>query len=105
MVEGRRCFRRSCRQQPVVRADQIDGVTRSLVWGRGGKTIFVQSRDSSTIVSFWRASVAGGSPQRILRLDDPSHRTRRPEFDTDGRLLFFTISADEADVMVAHLRK
>ena len=48
---------------------------------------------------------AGGAPHRILRLSEPGLRTRRVEFDTDGRALFFTAVDDEADVAVVTLRE
>ena len=34
----------------------------------------------------------------LLRVSDPSRRARREEFATDGRRLFFTLAADEADL-------
>jgi serine/threonine-protein kinase len=88
----------------IVRHEQIGESVTSVAWPHDPRTIMFQSQDSSGVYSFWRVDVAGGTPQRLLRLSDPSRRTRRSEFDTDGRYLFFTISSDEADVLVAKLK-
>jgi serine/threonine protein kinase/Tol biopolymer transport system component len=69
------------------------------------RTVYFNTQDSLKVVSFWSIAAAGGTPRRILRLDDPAHRTRRIEFDTDGKNLFFTLTADEADVAVATLKR
>ena len=39
----------------------------------------------------------------MLTFDDPTRQPRRPEFDTDGRRLFFTIATDESDVWLLEL--
>jgi eukaryotic-like serine/threonine-protein kinase len=88
----------------VVRPEQIGEAVTSVAWPGDARTIMFQSRDSSGVASFWRIDLAGGRPQRLLRLNEPNRRTRRVEFDADGRYLFFTISSDEADVMVAKLK-
>ncbi len=73
-------------------------------WGRDPFRVYFQTRDSAGVFSFWVVGTGGGSPRRLLRLAEPGRRTRRPEFDTDGRHLFFTVVDDEADVAVVTLR-
>jgi hypothetical protein len=57
------------------------------------------------VYSYWSVPTAGGPPRRLLRLDEPGRRTRRVEFDTDDRNLFFTVVDDEADVSVVSLKR
>jgi Tol biopolymer transport system component len=90
--------------RPLVRPQDIGEAVTSVAWPHDPRTIVFQSRDSTGVFSFWRVDVAGGRPQRLLRLSETNRRTRRPEFDTDGRYLFFTIASDEADVSVAKLK-
>jgi dipeptidyl aminopeptidase/acylaminoacyl peptidase len=76
-----------------------------IAWGRDASRVYFQSRDATGASSFWSVPTAGGSPRRLLRLSEPGRRTRRPEFDTDGRSLFFTVLDDEADVAVVTLTR
>jgi Tol biopolymer transport system component len=76
-----------------------------LAWTRNPATVYFQSRDSTGIYSFWSVPMSGGSPRRLLKLAEPGRRTRRIEFDTDGKNLFFSIAADEADVAVVNLKR
>jgi hypothetical protein len=76
-----------------------------IAWGRDASRVYFQSRDATGIYSFWSVPTAGGSPRRLLRLSEAGRRTRRPEFDTDGRNLFFTVVDDEADVAVVNLTR
>ena len=90
----------------VVSKEILGESATSMVWLRDGRGIVLQTRDSVGIFSFWKADIdRSHKPVRLLRLDEPNRRTRRVEFDTDGRSLFFTIAADEADVVVATLRR
>ncbi|MFN8580846.1 MAG: hypothetical protein U0163_07725 [Gemmatimonadaceae bacterium] len=75
-----------------------------VVCGRDPSQVYFQTRDSAGVHSFWSVATAGGAPRRLLRLGEPGRRTRRVEFDTDGRNLFFTVVDDEADVSVVTLK-
>jgi hypothetical protein len=91
--------------KPVADGRRLGESISSVAPARDGMTLVFQTADSASVFSFWSVSAAGGTPRRLLRLDDPRHRTRRPEFDTDGKNLFFTIAADEAEVAVLSLRR
>jgi TolB protein len=92
--------------RPVVTQGLLGELVTSIAWPHDARSIVIQTRDSSGIYSFWKVDVGGAhKPVRLLRLDEQNRRTRRAEFDTDGRRLFFTIAADEADVVVANLRR
>ncbi|HVT38298.1 MAG TPA: hypothetical protein VHE78_04615, partial [Gemmatimonadaceae bacterium] len=55
--------------------------------------------------AFYSLSLHGGPPRLLFRFDDPDRQPRRPEFDTDGRRLFFTLATAESDVWVMELTK
>jgi hypothetical protein len=54
---------------------------------------------------FWSVPLGRGTPRLLLRLDDPTKRSRRNEFATDGKHLYFTIASDEADVRMMMLKR
>ena len=91
--------------RPIADGRRLGETIRSVARARDSTTLVFQAVDSSSIVSFWSVSATGGTPRRLLRLDDPRHGARRPEFDTDGKSLFFTIAADEAEVAVVTLKR
>ncbi len=91
--------------RPLVDGAALGESITFVAWPRGPGRLFFQTRDPTGIYSFWWVPTAGGAPHRILRLSEPGLRTRRVEFDTDGRALFFTAVDDEADVAVVTLRE
>src|SRR5439155_420163 len=54
--------------------------------------------------SVWSMPAAGGAPRLLVRFDDPSRPSTRPEFATDGTNLYFTIGARQSDVWAMELR-
>lgn len=68
------------------------------VWGRDPSTLFYRTNGPHNATSFWAISVDGGRPRLVLRLNDAWRTSRRAEFDTDGKQLFFTISTDDANI-------
>ncbi len=91
--------------RPLIDGRSLRESITFVVWGRDASRLYFQTRDPGGIYSYWSVSTAGGPPRRLLRLAEPGRRTRRPEFDTDGRNLFFTVVDDEADVAVVSLRQ
>jgi Tol biopolymer transport system component len=74
-------------------------------WNPVDNTLIVHIPFSDGGATFWAISMTGGPPRLLLRLDDPSKRTRRTEFATDGKRLYFTIASDEADVRLMTLKR
>jgi Tol biopolymer transport system component/DNA-binding SARP family transcriptional activator len=74
-------------------------------WGPDPSVVFYQTLDAQSEHAFWSIPVTGGEPRLLLRLDDPQRSTRRHEFATDGKHVFFTISTTEADVWTLELRR
>jgi len=73
-------------------------------WGRNPDIVFFNTLSTDGRYSFWSVPVARGTPRRVL-MDEPLRRIGRRDFDTDGRQIFFTMSADESDIWVAEVRK
>jgi eukaryotic-like serine/threonine-protein kinase len=55
--------------------------------------------------AFYSFPLHGGLPRLLFRFDDPARQPRRPEFDTDGKHLFFTLASVESDVWVMELAR
>jgi hypothetical protein len=45
----------------------------------------------------------GGASKLLVRFDDPSRPSSRPEFATDGKRLFFTIGTRQIDIWAMEL--
>ena len=82
----------------VLARNSPDALPAFAVWGRDPATVYYRTSGPHDGSKFWAAPVAGGAPRMLLRLDDSMHTSRRVEFDTDGKRLFFTISTDNADI-------
>ena len=67
--------------------------------------MFYQALDSKNEIGYWSVPVTGGTPPLVLRLDDTPRTTRRPEFATDGKRIYFTVAADESDVWLLELKR
>ena len=73
------------------------------VWSRDCRTIYFKAYDSKRQSSLWAIPAVGGTPQPLVRFDDPSHRSLRREFATDGKRFYFTIAGEESDIWVMQL--
>jgi len=91
---------------PRVLADQrqLGGVALMVTWGGDGATVYASVRQSTGLFRFWAIPVAGGPP-RLLLSEDAAHRLGNSQFSTDGKRLFFTLAAWEADVWVMELKR
>ncbi len=90
--------------RPLVSGASLGERITFVAWPRDGGRVFFQTRDPAGAYSYWSTPTSGGTPRRLLRLSEPGLRTRRVEFETDGRTLYFTAADDEADVAVVTLR-
>lgn len=73
-------------------------------WSPDGKLIYYKAFDLAGHSSLWSIPAVGGPSKLLVRFDDPSRPSSRPEFATDGRRFFFTIGARHSDVWVMELR-
>ncbi len=74
-------------------------------WSDDGRAVYYKARDSTGIASFWSVPVTGGTPRLLVRFDDPSMPSYRPEFATDGERLYFTVGRQESDIWVMDLER
>jgi Tol biopolymer transport system component len=72
-------------------------------WAADGRTLYVKAFDPAGMAAIWAVPVDGGAARRVLRFDEPQRPTRRPEFTTDGRHLYFTLVQSESDLWAVRL--
>ena len=73
------------------------------IWSSDSKTIYYKAYDERLQTSIWAVSADGGLPRLLVTFDDPSRRSLRREFATDGRRFYFTIANDESDLSALEL--
>jgi Tol biopolymer transport system component len=74
------------------------------IWSRDSQTIYYKAYDRERHSTIWSVPAAGGTPRLLVRFDDPSRRSLRREFATDGKRFYFTVARDEADIWAMELR-
>ena len=74
-----------------------------LQWGPDSKTILFKAFDEEGRSSIWSAAAVGGTPRPLVRFDDPTRPSSRPEFASDGKRLYFTIGQRQSDVWTVEL--
>jgi Tol biopolymer transport system component len=67
-------------------------------WSPDGRTIYFKALDAEGRTSLWAIPEAGGQPRLLVRFDDLSRPSSRPEFATDGKRFYFTTSERESDI-------
>ncbi len=72
-------------------------------WSSDGQTVYYKGLGSDGAASFWAVPVAGGTPRLLVRFDDPTRPSNRPEFTTDGKRFFFTVGRRESDIWLMKL--
>jgi Tol biopolymer transport system component/tRNA A-37 threonylcarbamoyl transferase component Bud32 len=74
-------------------------------WSADGKTVYFKSHDARGNASIWAIPAAGGTPKLLVRFDDPSHPSYRPEVTVGGGRIFFTMEDRQSDVYVMEVVK
>jgi Tol biopolymer transport system component/tRNA A-37 threonylcarbamoyl transferase component Bud32 len=85
-------------------ATRGDPVAQTLLWSADPNVIYFKGRDGARRGGIWSLRLGDDVPRLLLRLDDPSRPSDRPDFATDGRRFFFTIDDRQSDVWIARLR-
>jgi Tol biopolymer transport system component len=73
------------------------------VWSRDSRTIYYKAYDRDRHSSIWSVAITGEPARLLIRFDDPSRRSLRREFATDGQRFYFTIARDESDLWAMEL--
>jgi len=73
------------------------------IWSADSRTIYYKAYDAQLQTSIWAVPVEGGPPRLLVTFDDPTRRSLRREFATDGRRFYFTIANDESDLWAMQL--
>ncbi|HJR41450.1 MAG TPA: protein kinase [Gemmatimonadaceae bacterium] len=69
-------------------------------WGRDGRTIYFKSHDADGNATFWRLPATGGTPRMLVRLDDPTRPSYRPNWALGSEHFYFTVDDRQSDVLV-----
>ena len=74
-------------------------------WSADGRTIYYKSHDARGNAFVWSVPVSGGAPSLLVRFDDPTHPSYRPEVTVGGGRIYFTMEDRQADVYVMEVEK
>ena len=55
------------------------------IWSRDSRTLYYRTYDPAGRSAIWSVGLDGTLPRQLVRFDDPSRRSLRREFATDGR--------------------
>ena len=75
------------------------------IWSRDSRTIYYKVYDRAGQSSIWSVGLDGTPPRQLVRFDDPSRRSLRREFATDGQRFYFTVARDESDIWTMELNR
>ena len=87
------------------RPGTTDPAVERVEWSPDGRTIYFKSLDAVGRASLWKLSPSGGRPQLLVRFDDPTRPSSRPDFATDGKFFYFTVEDRQSDIAVAEISK
>ncbi len=80
-----------------------DPFAEQVVWRGAGSVLYFKSHDAVGRAMFWTIPATGGRPHLLLRLDDLTHPSNRPDFAVDAERLYFAIQDRQSDVWIAEL--
>ena len=73
------------------------------IWSADGREIYFKSHDPRGDATIWSIPATGGAPKLLVRFDDPSRPSNRPELAVDAKRFYFTINDRQSDVWVVEL--
>jgi hypothetical protein len=69
-------------------------------WSADGQTLYFKGHDTKGNASIWSVPAAGGKPKLLIRFDDPTRPSYRPEWAHARGRAYFTIADRQGDVWV-----
>ena len=70
-----------------------------------GRTAYFKSHDADGRASFWAMPIAGGQPRLLVRFEDLSRVSIRPDFAVGAGKFFFTLEDRQADIWIADISR
>ncbi len=94
-------------QARVIYAPSRAGDPRAESVGLGvdARTIYFKSHDAEGRAAFWSVSLAGGQPRMLVRFDDLTRVSIRPDFAVGAGKFFFTLEDRQADIWMADISR
>jgi Tol biopolymer transport system component len=83
----------------------VDPAVRSVQVGLDGRTLYFKSLDDHGRASLWSIPVDGGTPRRLITLDDPARPSTRSEFAVDRERLYFAIDDRRSSIFVTDVTR
>jgi len=86
-------------------AGSTDPAARSVAVSEDGRTVYFKNIDPQGLATIWALPTAGGRPQLLVRVTDPSRPSIRVDFATGTGRLYFTLEDRQADIWVAEISR
>jgi dipeptidyl aminopeptidase/acylaminoacyl peptidase len=88
--------------EPRCLADLPDQAVRQIAWAPDGKSlVFAADRNGDEQYQIYRLPAAGGTPERLAKVDDRQHKLAADPYDPQGRYLIY--AANDRDETVQDL--
>ena len=68
-------------------------------------TVYFKSHDAEGRASFWAVPLVGGQPRLLVRFEDLSRVSIRPDFAAGAGNFFFTLEDRQADIWMADITR
>ena len=69
------------------------------------QTAYFKSHDAEGRASLWSVPLAGGRPKLLVRFNDLTHPSSRPDFAARAGQFYFALEDQQADIWVAEVAK
>ena len=82
-----------------------DPRAESVVRSDDGQSVYFKSHDADLRASLWSVPITGGRPKPLVRFNDLTHGSIRPDFAVKAGQFYFTLEDRQADIWVAEVTK